>query len=172
LANTLIVFTSDNGYLLGEHRLEAKRFPYEESIRVPFIVRFDSLIGTGGSTRGDLVLNLDLAPTFAAAAGVPAPGVDGMDLLPLLADPQYSWRTDFLVEHLSEGDALPTYCVVRNQTTMYAEYGTYEEELYDLVSDPYQLENLAGDPAYSELKAQMYDRMVQLCSPPPPGFDP
>jgi N-acetylglucosamine-6-sulfatase len=104
LANTLIVFMSDNGYLWGEHRLRGKRYPYEESIRTPFVVRYDALVGTA---RTDVrpVLGIDVAPTFAALAGTAAPGADGHSILPLLgAEDGMSWRTRFLVE--SMGDVL------------------------------------------------------------------
>src|SRR5436190_1532459 len=84
LENTLIVFASDNGLALGEHRWTGKLVPYEESIRVPIIARYDALSSKGGKFDPHLVANLDFAPTFAAAAGVDAPGVEGASFLPLL----------------------------------------------------------------------------------------
>jgi len=96
-----------------------------------------------------------------------------MDFLPLLTDPQHAWRSDFLTEHWSGRPTdPPAYCSVRNQHFIYVEYATGEEEVYDLDADPYQLQNLASDPSYAEMKAQLHDRMVQLCSPPPPDFNP
>ena len=104
LSNTLLVFMSDNGYLLGEHRRSGKIVPYEESIRVPMIVRYDPITSSEqGTTDGQMVLNLDLAPTFAAAGGTTEPGAEGMNLLPLLADPGTPWRSEFLIEHWGEG---------------------------------------------------------------------
>jgi N-acetylglucosamine-6-sulfatase len=83
LANTLIVFVSDNGFLWGEHRLSAKWFAYEESVRVPFVVRYDALIASARrETRA--ALGIDLAPTFAEVAGVAAPGSEGRSLLSML----------------------------------------------------------------------------------------
>ena len=168
LQDTLIVFMSDNGFLLGEHRWKGKEVPYEESIRVPFVVRYDPLTGGDPASEDRIVLNIDLTPTFAAAAGVSAPGTDGMNLLPLLADPSTPWRTDFLVEHHLTN--LPSYCAVRSTTVMYARYATGEEELYLLASDPYELVNRASDPSQAALKASMRARARELCSPTPPGY--
>lgn len=167
LSNTMIVFASDNGFLLGEHRWEQKRVAYEESIRMPLVVRYDPLIG---SPRSDpnLVLNIDLAPTFAALAGVSAPGVEGSSLLGLLSDPSTAWRSDVLIEN--KGSAPPTYCGVRNAGLIYVQYSTGEEELYDLVADPFQLQSLVADPAATQTLKAMRLRLRELCSPPPPGF--
>jgi N-acetylglucosamine-6-sulfatase len=178
LSNTLIVFASDNGISYGEHRWDSKYVPYEESIRVPIVVRYDPLTRGVARTSDRLALNLDFAPTFAAAAGVRAPGAEGRSLLPLLAGPEAPWRSSFLVEHWEsprsrtpEG-VVPTYCAVRTTRFMFVEYETGERELYDLRRDPYELRNLAGDPADARLVTQLHTRLVQLCSPPPPGFHP
>lgn len=170
LSNALIVFTSDNGFLWGEHRWRSKVVPYEESIRVPFVVRADSMIA---SPRSDdhLVLNVDLAPTFAQLAGVGAPGAEGRSLLPLLSSPTAPWRTDFLLEHLERsGRGVPTYCGVHSQRFVYVNYVTGEEELYDLARDPHQLSNKARQDAYRDIRREMRHRLVELCDPLPPGF--
>ena len=136
LANTLIVFTSDNGMLWGEHRWNSKVVPYEESIHVPFVIRFDAAID--GPRRDDrLVLNIDLAPTFAELADVRAPKVEGRSLVPLFSSLRGSWRTHFLLEHYEETDEyVPSYCGVHSRRWVYVNYRTGEEELYDLVDDP------------------------------------
>src|SRR5205823_2983710 len=95
LSNTLIAFTSDNGFMWGEHRWVGKNAPYEESIRVPMVVRFDAQEPAVGVSDPHLVGNVDLAPTFAAAAGVAAPGAQGRSLLPLIEDHTVPWRTRF-----------------------------------------------------------------------------
>lgn len=171
LGNTLIVFASDNGKHWGEHRLSGKETPYEESIRIPAVVRYDPLTRRA-RTDDNLVLNIDLAPTFAELAGVPARGVDGQSLLPVLETPSAQWREDFLVEHLRAGarDEVPTYCQVRSADWSYIKYETGEEELYDMTQDPYQLQNVAGDEAQGQVLSRMRDRLATLCSPPPPGF--
>ena len=172
LSNTMIVFMSDNGFSYGEHRwgltgAQNKQVPYEESIRVPYVVRYDPLTATP-RTDPNLVLNIDLAPTFAALAGAAAPGAEGRSLIPLLTTPATPWRTDFLVEHHLTG--VPSYCAVRSTNAIYVRYNTREEELYLLASDPYQLANRATDPSQASLLASMRARAVQLCNPPPPGY--
>lgn len=171
LQDTLIVFTSDNGISYGEHRWTKKEVPYEESIRVPMVVRFDP----AGVTKTDthIVANIDIAPTVAALAGVATPPVDGRSILPLLgplgSDPP--WRQDLLLEHMEGTNPVPTYCGVRAVHTVYVRYATGEEELYDLVADPFELSNLAGDPSAAGLLSSMRARLDVLCDPPPPGFD-
>jgi N-acetylglucosamine-6-sulfatase len=175
LSSTFFLFMTDNGNLNGEHRWSKKVVPYEEAIHVPFIIRYDPL--TNGRTVEDaqhLVLNIDLAPTFAQLASTQAPGADGVSLLPLLEETATTWRSDFLVEHWNARTTVPTYCGVRNDRYLYVQYATGEEELYDLSSDPYELENLAAstDPEVQEVRSQMHTRLVELCSPPPPDFTP
>ena len=172
LGNTMIVFMSDNGFLYGEHRWGTtgsmnKQVPYEESIRVPYVVRYDPLTPVA-RTDPNLVLNIDLAPTFAELAGVAAPGAEGRSLLPLLTTPSTPWRSDFLVEHHLTN--LPSYCAVRSSTATYVRYATGEEELYLLTSDPYELVNRATDATQQALMASMRARARALCSPPPPGY--
>jgi arylsulfatase A-like enzyme len=171
LSNSLIVFMSDNGFAWGEHRFTNKKQPYEEGIRVPMVIRDDALISSP-STDDHFVLNVDLAPTIAEAAGVSAPGAEGTSLMPLITGtPPPTWRTDFLIEHrLGDDDIVPTYCAVRNATNIYVQYVTGEEELYDLVADPYELTNVASDPAYQSVITPMRSRLMELCRPLPPGL--
>ena len=168
LQDTLIVFTSDNGMAWGEHRRAHKEDPYEESIRVPFVVRYDAL-GVAPRVERGLALNIDVAPTLADLGGVPLPLADGRSLLPLLTTPAIPWRSDFLIEHLRTASGrMPTYCGVRTTNSLYVSYETGEEELYDLVADPNQLSNLAADPAARTTLPPLRRRLAQLCNPPPP----
>ena len=170
LDNTLIVFTSDNGILHGEHRWTKKEAPYEEAIRVPLVMRWDAAgWGSGAEMPGTLALNIDLAPTIADAVGVAHPPTEGRSLLPVLGG-DLSWRSDFLVEHLEGTNPIPTYCAVRSERWMYVRYTTGEEELYDLRSDPYELENLATEPAERWVLGDRRERLRELCSPVPPGY--
>lgn len=163
LQDSLIVFTSDNGFTWGEHGLgNYKTAAFEESIRVPFVVRYDARLPTG-VVDGRLVANIDIAPTVMEAAGIPLEA-DGRSVL---GDGE--WRTDVLVEHT--GTLIPTYCAVRSRTGMYAAYADGAEELYDLERDPYQLRNLANDPAHREARHEMRLRVHQLCKPEVPGLE-
>ena len=146
LDNTYVIFTSDNGYHIGNHRLGmGKKTPYEEDIGMPLMVRGPGV--PAGAVRQQLVLNNDLAPTIASLAGAPVPAfVDGRSFAPLLTSaPPASWRTAFLEEGWLEGGTTvptPTHKSVHTRGRMFVEYDTGERELYDLAADPYQLESL------------------------------
>ena len=160
LRNTYIVFSSDNGFHLGQHRLPwGKQTAYEEDIRVPLIVRGPGI--AEAQVIGELGVETDLAPTFAEWAGVAAPSfVDGRSLAPLLRRDRgaaSAWRNGVLIEQfpgpepflssveklLLVGKAsLPKYSAVRSQSHLYVEYANGERELYDLKSDPAELLNL------------------------------
>lgn len=167
LDRTYVFVTSDNGLLLGQHRVQGgKNSAYEESIAVPLLVRGPGV--PGGRLLPHVVSTIDLAPTFLAIAGAPIPGnVDGRSLLPLLsATPpaQGAWRQDVLIEsnggfggvagEEGVGVRVPAYNAVRQVSTdgdyVYVEYtGSPDRELYDLRTDPNQLDNAinAVDPA-------------------------
>jgi N-acetylglucosamine-6-sulfatase len=168
LDDALVIFTSDNGLLWGEHRWVKKEVPYEEAIRVPLVVRADRIVEEVPRTDGHLVANIDLAPTIAAAAGVALPDVEGRSLLPLLEGRSEGWRRALLIEHLRGTNPIPTYCAVRTTRYLFVSYETGERELYDLADDPFELANLAGTaPA---LRTRLQGVLDRLCDPPPPGF--
>jgi arylsulfatase A-like enzyme len=169
LGNTLVVFTSDNGLLHGEHRWTKKEAPYEESIRVPLVLRWDAAGWAAPAELDELALNVDLAPTIADAAGVDL-AAEGRSLLPLLEGRAAAWREDFLVEHMENENPIPTYCAVRTRTEIYVLYSSGEEELYDLESDPFELENLAAAPSSSSELEALRARLRELCVPQPPGL--
>lgn len=155
LEDTYVFFTSDNGFHYGEHRIDhGKGDPYEESIRVPLIVRGPGV--AGGRREPALALNIDLAPTFAAIAGATPPdALDGRSLLRLLSGKatQREWRSDFLVELQSKEEAgITAYDALRGEDQLYVEYTTGERELYDLKRDPHELESIArsAEPALLE----------------------
>ncbi|HEY7516143.1 MAG TPA: sulfatase [Vicinamibacteria bacterium] len=140
LERTFIFYSSDNGLLMGEHRaVGRKNSSYEESIRVPLLVRGPGV--PAGRTLDHPVLNIDLAPTIAELAGVAVPeSVDGRSLVPLLrgSPPALaSWRVDFLVEHYAEGASL----ALRTADWLYAELESDERELYDMNRDPHQIDS-------------------------------
>lgn len=165
-AETFVVFTSDNGLELGEHRWQTKGDPYQGSYRVPMIVRYPRL-GPLPATDASFVSNVDLAATFAELAGV-APGlaVDGTSLLGLLdGTGVQSWRQDMLVE----GWPLvpPQHMVMRSGRWKYVEYrGAFfnpgEVELYDLQADPDELASVHLDPANASVRTALATRLRQL----------
>jgi arylsulfatase A-like enzyme len=139
LENTYIIFTTDNGYLQGEHRLRGKWAPYEESIGVPLVIR-----GPGvpqGASEGKLVSLMDLAPTMAGWTGAQAPHyVDGRSLAPLFSGTS-KWRSRLLFElNEPQFNHRPVFAGVRTwDGQVYVEYDNGEKEYYDLARDPYQL---------------------------------
>ena len=165
LDDTVIMFWSDNGFLQGEHRIrDAKVLPYEESIHVPLIIR-----GPGfpvGATAPQLTANIDLAPTILELAGVTGSlEQDGASLLPLVqdADPAPDDRALYLQDGPADhGAAIPHYDGVRVPGYTYVEYEPGARELYDLTADPWQLDNLAGDPAYARIEGRLADLLQQL----------
>ena len=178
LENTFVIYSSDNGFHMGAHRLPAgKDFPYEEDIRVPAVVRGPGV--PAGHRIEAMVLNSDFAPTFAQIAGIEPPEfVDGRSFLPLFANAEQPWRESFLIERrqfenqylqLAERLGMPTeeldrsaqFDAVRTTGWTYVEYGTGERELYDLARDPDQLENViaTADPA---LVAALAARLTEL----------
>jgi arylsulfatase A-like enzyme len=168
LSNTLFVFTSDNGQHLGEHRFRStKNVAYEESIHVPLIVRWDGRIAPG-TTDAHLTGAVDLAVTWAEAAGASLPGAEGMSLVPVLTGQASSWRSDMLIEGGDE--QFTPFCQLHTVRFAYDWLPTGEEELYDLTSDPYQLRNVWREPAYASILAAMRARAMEVCQPLPPGF--
>jgi N-acetylglucosamine-6-sulfatase len=163
LSNTLIVFMSDNGYELGEHRWNRKIVPYEESVSVPIVARWDGHL-PAGATNDRLVTNQDIAMTFTHAARTAAPRAGGLDIFGAAK------HRDVLLEHEGRGALVPAYCGVRTHRYSYVLYNTGEEELYDLTRDPWEVSNAAHDPAYASTRSRLRTRALRLCVPRPPGW--
>ncbi|HMY71432.1 MAG TPA: sulfatase-like hydrolase/transferase, partial [Blastocatellia bacterium] len=166
--NTLVIFTTDNGYFHGEHGLADKWYPYEESIRVPLIVRDPRLkAAKRGSVNDDVVLNADLAPTILAFAGVAAPaGMQGRDFAPLyLAARKPDWRDEFFYEHatIRDTDFIPSSEALVRKEIKYIYWPDFRyEELFDLRRDPREVRNLVNDKAYAAKLARMRRRFAAL----------
>jgi N-acetylglucosamine-6-sulfatase len=152
--DTLLLFTSDNGLLLGEHGLWRKEVAYEESIRVPLLLRYPRGVAEA-QTRDELALNIDLAPTLLARAAAPHEDLDGRDLFDLIgvhATPETaSWRSEFVVIGPYREAERPPLLALRGTRFKYVRHlvERIDEELFDLVSDPSERRNLARDPAHS-----------------------
>jgi N-acetylglucosamine-6-sulfatase len=178
LDNTVIVFTSDNGYFYGEHGLSVeRRLAYEESIRLPLLMRYPKVIRPR-TVRDEFALNIDLAPTLLDLAGVSIPAtMQGHSLVPLLSGSRPEWRSSFLIELYSD-KVFPRilqmgYQAVRNQRWKYIHYRELNgmDELYDLKNDPYELKNLIYDPqvrpALDEMKRELERLLSQTKAPSP-----
>jgi N-acetylglucosamine-6-sulfatase len=156
-ANTCFIFASDNGMMFGNHRLVSKYYPYEESIRIPLVVRCP---GMTPAVRNELVVNYDVVATILNWAGAtPGRVQDGKPLFG-------AQRSAFYIHgsRKTNDGALVFWDGVRTQTRKYAKQGNSggAEELYDLVADPYELENKAGDPAYATDLSALRALRVQL----------
>ena len=152
LDNTVFVFTSDEGYFFGEHGLSIeRRLSYEESIRIPMIIRYPKLIRAGARIDA-MALSIDLAPTLLEIGGArPAGTIHGRSLLPLLRGEKPDWRSSFLIEYFSDRTMQRMlnmgYQAVRTERWKYIHYTELQgmDELYDLQSDPYEMRNLTRE---------------------------
>ena len=169
LNDTVVVFTSDHGYFYGEHGLnEERRLAYEETIRIPLIIRYPPL-AMAGSTRPQLTLSLDIAPTLLEAGGlVPAADVQGRSLVPVLRNEVREWRESFLIEYFTD-TVYPRirnmgYVAVRTARYKYINYRELQgmDELYDLDRDPYEETNIIGRPDARETLQQMQAELQRL----------
>ena len=160
--DTLFVFTSDNGYFWGDHRVIGKDAPYRQSTEVPMVVRWDGRV-PAGAVSDRLVLNVDLAETLTRAAGLDM-DTDGLDML------GSTRRTGFPLEAMNGYHDRPAYCGWRTRHRMYVRWATGEEEMYDYRSDPKEMRNLAGKPRWRPVKSRMRAHARELCRPLPPGF--
>jgi len=166
-ATTAILLSSDHGFFLGEHHLYDKRLMYEPSIRVPIMLRYPGRVKTG-SVSEEMVLNLDVAPTLLEIAGVPVPvEMQGKSMLPLAeGKPDVRWRKEWLYEYYE----YPGFENVRPcrgvRTERYKLIHFFLEpqefELYDLQTDPDEMNNLYGKPGYEELTADLKGRLAAL----------
>jgi N-acetylglucosamine-6-sulfatase len=155
LADTVMIYTSDNGFFHGEHRLPGgKMHIYEESIRVPLLMRGPGI--PPGVNVGDLAINADLAPTIVDVANA-SPGVamDGRSLIPVAQQPGIEQGRELLIEE-------PSFAAIRTERYMYAEHDTGERELYDLNDDPFELRSRHNSTAYESVRVQLAARLLQL----------
>jgi N-acetylglucosamine-6-sulfatase len=165
LDNTLIIFTSDNGWVLGEHRYVGKKLAFEESLRVPFLMSGPGV--PAGGLRDQTVSVLDIAPTIVDVAGV-SPGrlMDGTSLMRFVDDPSTRGRQTRLIQsgHITsrQGARLWDYRGVREKRYTYTRWASGFEELYDRRRDPHQLVNVARDPAYRKVRREMWQRLRVL----------
>jgi len=162
--DTIVVYSSDQGFYLGEHGWYDKRWMYEESLRLPLIVRWPGVVEPG-SVDTNLVQNLDLAQTFLEAAGVPAPEhMQGLSMVPLLAGEPVDWRDSIYYEYFEIGvHNVPRHYGVRTDRYKLIHYhDTDEWELIDLEVDPLELQSFYDDPAYAGVRAELAIELERL----------
>jgi N-acetylglucosamine-6-sulfatase len=169
LDDTVVLLTGDNGYFYGEHGLsEERRLAYEESIRLPLLVRYPRLV-MAGSKPAQIALTIDLAPTLLELAGVaPERTLDGHSLVPVLRGVAAEWRSSFLVEYWSD-TVFPRvermgYDAVRTERYKYIRYRELRgmDELYDLDTDPYELVNLVHSAGHVAVREALAEELARL----------
>jgi arylsulfatase A-like enzyme len=164
--NTIVIYTSDQGFFLGDKGMYDKRFMYEESLRMPFLVRWPAAIEPG--SRSDaMVINADFAPTFLDAAGLPVPSeMQGRSVLPILqgrTPPE--WRTSMYYRYYHDPGHHNTaaHYGVRTKTHKLIHYWRLDQwELFDLVHDPHEQHNLFGQPAHAKVQAALHAELQRL----------
>jgi arylsulfatase A-like enzyme len=164
--NTMVIYTSDQGFFLGDHGLYDKRFMYEESIRMPFLVRWPARIKPGTRIEA-LALNVDFAPTFLDAAGLPAsPDMQGRSLLPLFGGrTPAGWRESMYYRYYHDpGDHnTRAHYGVRTRTHKLIYFWKKDQwELFDLANDPYELHNLYGQPGQDTVITRLKEELTRL----------
>jgi len=165
--NTLVIYTSDQGFYLGEHGWFDKRFIYEESFKTPLLVRWPGVVEEG-STSGQMVQNLDFAQTMLEAAGVNAPDdMQGESLMPLLSGNEKQWEREAVYYHYYEYPAVHMvkrhYGIVTPEYKLVHFYYDVDEwELYDRLNDPLELKSVYDDPAYAEVVEELIVKLDGL----------
>ena len=164
--NTIVIYTSDQGFFLGEHGMYDKRFMYEESLRMPFLVRWPGVIKPGGVQKA-IAINADFAPTFMDAAGLPVPAdMQGRSLLPLFkGDAPADWRTGMYYRYYHDPGHHNTaaHYGVRTQTHKLIHYWKQDQwELYDLTKDPQEMHNLYADSSQQQTVSKLKEELARL----------
>ena len=175
--NTVIIFLSDHGLHLGEKELLGKWTPYDESLRIPFIV-YDPRTRSGkGKVLDEMVLNIDVAPTILELAGVEVPeGMDGRSMVSLLNGKEKSWRKEFFYEHYCSvptvGSYLPRNEGIRTEKDKYVHWIDFEgsEEYFDLENDPKESNSLVGNAQYEARIRTLREKFIQWRTENPSSY--
>jgi arylsulfatase A-like enzyme len=162
--NTVLIYAGDNGYLWGEHRLIDKRWSYEESIRIPFLVRYPARLVEPGRRNASMVLNLDLAPTLLELAGLEVPQrMQGRSLVPLIEDTEQSIREAWIYKYFEDFPyPVPEQTALRTDRYKLVTYKRgKQDELFDLLEDPREQHNLIEEPSMRKQLATMRSQMAR-----------
>ncbi len=164
--NTIVIYTSDQGFYLGEHGWFDKRFIYDESFKTPLLIRWPNQI-TSGTTEDQMVQNLDFAQTFLEAAGIAAPSdMQGESLMPLLTGQKEKWTRDAVYYHYYEYPSVHMVkrhygIVTREFKLVHFYYDVDEWELYDRLNDPNEINNVYDDPSYAAVVKEMTEKLKE-----------
>jgi N-acetylglucosamine-6-sulfatase len=169
LDNTVIIYSSDNGYFMGEHGFWDKRIAYENSMRIPMIISYPKLIKPGTSIN-NLALNIDLAPTILDLAGVKKPNyMQGESMVPLFdtSKEDNNWRKEFMFEYYVDDAypyAGPNMLAIRTDKFKLVDDFLNDDidELYDLENDPGEMHNLINDPNYDVVEKELRSKLEDL----------
>jgi arylsulfatase A-like enzyme len=180
--DTIVIYTSDQGFFLGDHGWYDKRFMYEESLRMPLLVRYPGMVAPG-SISGSFVLNIDVAATFCELAGIaPDEPMSGRSITPLLrGEPPPDWRRSMYYrywEHLSDQHRVAAHCGIRTERYKLPYYygqglglaGTSDQatppewELFDLATDPAELRNVYDEPGFRAVTQELVAELAAIRS--------
>ena len=169
LDNTVIIYSSDNGYFMGEHGFWDKRIAYESAMKIPMLIRYPKMIKPG-TIINEMTLNIDLAPTILELAGVKKPSyMQGDSFVKLFNqnEKHTNWRTDFLFEYYVDDEypyAGPNMVAIRNERYKLVDnfLDNDIDELYDMKTDPGEMKNLINEPKYDDLEKQLRQRLEKL----------
>ncbi|MEC7565756.1 MAG: sulfatase [Planctomycetota bacterium] len=170
--NTIVIYSSDQGFFLGEHGWYDKRWMFEESFRMPFLVRWPGVVKPQ-SQPTQLIQNIDYAPTFLEMAGIPVPDeIQGESLVPIMNGSVKNWRQSLYYAYYEFGEhAVPQHFGVRSQThKLFYFPATNEWNMFDLKNDPNEMVNVYGSPVYKDVQSslmQEYQRLRTLYDAPP-----
>lgn len=162
--NTIVIYSSDQGFFLGEHGWYDKRWMFEESFRMPFVARWPSVIKPGSKPK-QLIQNIDYAPTFLDIANLETPAeVQGRSLMPLMKGETDNWRKSLYYAYYELGEhAVPQHFGVRTQThKLFYIPETKEWNLFDLQNDPHEMKSVFGDQAYQQVEAELKQELTKL----------
>ncbi|MFC1498108.1 sulfatase [Verrucomicrobiota bacterium] len=162
--NTIVIYSSDQGFYLGEHGWFDKRWMYEESLRMPLVMRWPGKIKPGSEIKA-MTQNIDFAPTFLEAAGVAVPEeMQGKSIIPLLKNPDTEWRKSIYYHyHENQGHGVPAHYGVRTERYKLIHfYKSKEWELFDLKKDPQELNSVYDQADYQEIRARLHKELDKL----------
>ncbi|MDG2224379.1 MAG: sulfatase [Rubripirellula sp.] len=170
--NTIVIYSSDQGFFLGEHGWYDKRWMFEESFRMPFLVRWPGVVKPG-SKPTELIQNIDYAPTFLEVAGLETPSeIQGKSLVPLFRGDTNEWRESLYYAYYELGEhAVPQHFGVRTQQHKLIYFPVSDEwNLFDLQRDPGEMRSVHADPAYQQTRQELateFTRLREMYEAPP-----